>query len=165
MARAIEDAVREKTETHSPSRLFARIAKGWIDGAILGVENGAERLRHSVTDAVDFSDLEMMEIPSVQFSRIDAPDIAFPEVPDLTVTASVDDSAVKKLLDTLDGIPDTVTLKTALSDIPSLKEIFPQETLEASVKAAVDDSQIINLLHTLEEQSGRLSSHVQFCLV
>ena len=151
MARAIEDAVREKTETHSPSRLFARIAKGWMDGAILGVENGAERLRHSVTDAVDFSDLEMMEIPSVQFSRIDAPDIAFPEVPDLTVTASVDDSAVKKLLDTLDGIPDTVTLKTALSDIPSLKEIFPQETLEASVKAAVDDSQIINLLHTLED--------------
>ena len=37
-------AVREETETHSPSRVFERIGKGWVDGAVLGVEGGHQRL-------------------------------------------------------------------------------------------------------------------------
>ncbi len=37
-------AVREETETHSPSRVFERIGKNWIDGAVLGVEGGHRRL-------------------------------------------------------------------------------------------------------------------------
>lgn len=38
------DIVRTVTDTHSPSREFERIAKGWVDGSILGIEKNQSRL-------------------------------------------------------------------------------------------------------------------------
>jgi hypothetical protein len=45
------DIVRSVTDTHSPSREFERIAKGWIDGSILGVENNKGRLQSAMMAA------------------------------------------------------------------------------------------------------------------
>lgn len=52
LGRVAIDAVREETDTHSPSREFERIAKGWVDGSILGVQNNRDRLRGAMEMAM-----------------------------------------------------------------------------------------------------------------
>jgi hypothetical protein len=46
------DIVRSVTDTHSPSREFEKIGKGWMDGTILGVEKNQDRLRRTMDNSV-----------------------------------------------------------------------------------------------------------------
>ena len=54
-AKLAEEAMRKQTETHSPSRVFARIGRFLMQGLSLGIDEGAVEAQNSAVDAMNMT--------------------------------------------------------------------------------------------------------------
>src|SRR5690625_210425 len=68
MAKAVEDAAREESETHSPSRVFERIGGDLTDGLTLGINEGTSSVIRAMTDLLKSTIQPFMSINSVFYN-------------------------------------------------------------------------------------------------
>ena len=90
VAKAVENAVREQTETHSPSKLFARIGAFMAEGLGSGWMDKITAVRTEIADSVDFS-LDDSPFQKL-FSELDNP------VDSFTVRMLADDEELTKFI-------------------------------------------------------------------